>query len=124
MLEAEHPDFPFLALLVSGGHTQLVQVHAPGVYMVLGDTLDDAVGEAFDKTAKLMGMGYPGGPLLSELAERGRPGVFDFPRPMIARPGLDFSFSGLKTFAMQTTRAHELSEQIKADIACAFQDAM
>ncbi|HLB31874.1 MAG TPA: tRNA (adenosine(37)-N6)-threonylcarbamoyltransferase complex transferase subunit TsaD [Gammaproteobacteria bacterium] len=124
MLEAEHPDFPFLALLVSGGHTQLVQVHAPGVYMVLGDTLDDAVGEAFDKTAKLMGMGYPGGPLLSELAERGRPGVFDFPRPMIARPGLDFSFSGLKTQVRIAVAKAKADEQTRADIARAFVDAV
>jgi N6-L-threonylcarbamoyladenine synthase len=124
MLEADRPGFPFLALLVSGGHTQLVRVEGVGDYEILGESLDDAAGEAFDKTANLLGLGYPGGPALSALAERGRPGRFHFPRPMTERPGLDFSFSGLKTFALNTIRAHGGDEQSRADIAHAFVDAV
>ncbi|MGL4458051.1 MAG: tRNA (adenosine(37)-N6)-threonylcarbamoyltransferase complex transferase subunit TsaD, partial [Plesiomonas shigelloides] len=99
MLEDNPPPFPFVALLVSGGHTQLIRVDGVGLYQLLGESIDDAAGEAFDKTAKLMGLDYPGGPLLAKLAEQGTPGRFVFPRPMTDRPGLDFSFSGLKTFA-------------------------
>jgi N6-L-threonylcarbamoyladenine synthase len=124
MLEDDKPAFPFVALLVSGGHTQLVKVQAPGSYEVIGDTLDDAVGEAFDKTAKLLGLDYPGGAALAELAERGDAKRFKFPRPMVDRPGLDFSFSGLKTFAVNTAATHELDEQTRADIAYAFQQAV
>ena len=124
MLEAEAPGFPFIALLVSGGHTLLVSVTAPGDYEVLGESLDDAAGEAFDKTAKLLGLGYPGGPALSALATSGRPDRFQFPRPMTDRPGLDFSFSGLKTFALNTFQAVGDDEQSKADIARAFIDAV
>jgi N6-L-threonylcarbamoyladenine synthase len=124
MLEPEPPEFPFVALLVSGGHTQLVRVERMGSYQILGDTLDDAVGEAFDKTAKLLGMGYPGGAALAELAKRGDIKRFRFPRPMVDRPGLDFSFSGLKTFAVNTAATHGLDEQTKADIAAAFQEAV
>ncbi|MDR3476626.1 MAG: tRNA (adenosine(37)-N6)-threonylcarbamoyltransferase complex transferase subunit TsaD [Gammaproteobacteria bacterium] len=124
MLEEAPPAFPFVALLVSGGHTQLIKVAGMGDYQILGDTLDDAVGEAFDKTARLMGLGYPGGAALSLLAERGNPERFDFPRPMTDRPGLDFSFSGLKTFALNTATKFGLDEQTKADIACAFQTAV
>ncbi len=122
-LEEQAPQFPFLALLVSGGHTELVNVAGIGDYQVIGDTLDDAAGEAFDKTAKLLGLGYPGGAALARLAEQGNPERFHFPRPMVDRPGLDFSFSGLKTFALHTVEAHGLDEQTKADIARAFQDA-
>ena len=124
MLESPAPEFPFVALLVSGGHTMLVQVDGVGRYRILGDTLDDAVGEAFDKTAKLLGLEYPGGPLLAKLAERGRPERFRFPRPMTDRPGLDFSFSGLKTFALTTSRDAGDDDQTCADIARAFQDAV
>lgn len=124
MLEEQAPEFPFLALLVSGGHTQLVQVDMPGKYLLLGETLDDAAGEAFDKTAKLLGLGYPGGPELSALAERGRPDRFRFPRPMTNRPGLDFSFSGLKTHAVKTVRENDNDDQTRADIARAFVDAV
>jgi N6-L-threonylcarbamoyladenine synthase len=124
MLEAEAPDFPFLALLVSGGHSMIVQVDGVGRYRVLGDTVDDAVGEAFDKTAKLLGLPYPGGPALAELAQRGDPERFDFPRPMVDRPGLDFSFSGLKTFALNTWRKSGQTERDRADIARAFEDAV
>jgi len=124
MLESPAPEFPFVALLVSGGHTMLVQVDGVGRYRILGDTLDDAVGEAFDKTAKLLGLEYPGGPLLAKLAERGRPERFRFPRPMTDRPGLDFSFSGLKTFALTTRRDAGDDDQTCADIARAFQDAV
>jgi N6-L-threonylcarbamoyladenine synthase len=116
--------FPFLALLVSGGHTLLVNVSDLGRYQVLGESLDDAVGEAFDKTAKLLGLPYPGGAALAKLAEKGRPGRFVFPRPMLDRSNLDFSFSGLKTHAMQVIRANTLDEQTKADIAYAFQEAV
>ncbi len=126
MLEANPPDFPFLALLVSGGHTQLVQVEAIGIYRLLGESIDDAAGEAFDKTAKLLGLGYPGGAALAELAKFGNPERFVFPRPMTNRPGLDFSFSGLKTFALNTWQAQGQTgdEQTKADIAYAFQVAV
>ena len=124
MLEEDPPDFPFVALLVSGGHTQLVRVDGIGLYTLLGDTLDDAAGEAFDKTAKLLGLGYPGGPALARLAERGDPARFHFPRPMTNRPGLDFSFSGLKTFALTTLKAQGDDEQVHADIARAFEEAV
>lgn len=123
MLEPEPPAFPFVALLISGGHTLLVRVDGIGRYALLGESLDDAAGEAFDKTAKLLGLGYPGGPKLSALAEHGKPG-FTFPRPMTDRPGLDFSFSGLKTFALNTINASDCSWQSKADIAAAFQSAV
>lgn len=116
--------FPFLGLLVSGGHTLLIQANALGNYMVLGDTVDDAVGEAFDKTAKLLGLGYPGGAALACLAEQGDPQQYTFPRPMTDRPGLDFSFSGLKTFALNTWEASDQSQQAKANIASAFQIAV
>jgi N6-L-threonylcarbamoyladenine synthase len=124
MLEADPPAFPFLALLVSGGHTLLVEVGGIGDYQVLGDSIDDAVGEAFDKTATLLGLSYPGGPALAALALGGNPGRFTFPRPMTNRPGLDFSFSGLKTFAMNTWRDSEQTDQERADIARAFEDAV
>jgi N6-L-threonylcarbamoyladenine synthase len=124
MLEEKAPEFPFVALLVSGGHTMLVRVEGIGRYSILGDTLDDAVGEAFDKTAKLLGLGYPGGPVLARLAEQGNPARFRFPRPMTDRPGLDFSFSGLKTFALTTCREGDDDTQTRADIARAFQDAV
>ncbi len=124
MLERPAPDFPFVALLVSGGHSMLVQVGGIGAYRILGDTLDDAVGEAFDKTAKLLGLGYPGGPALAQLAKQGDPARFRFPRPMTDRPGLDFSFSGLKTFALTTCQEHGDDPQTRADIARAFQDAV
>lgn len=122
-LEPDPPAYPFLALLVSGGHTELVKVAGLGQYEIIGDTLDDAVGEAFDKTAKLLGLGYPGGAALAALAENGDPKRFHFPRPMTDRPGLDFSFSGLKTFALTTVEQHN-DEKSKADIARAFQDAV
>ncbi len=123
MLESEPPEFPFLALLVSGGHTLLVDVLGVGRYRLLGRTLDDAVGEAFDKTAKLLGLDYPGGPAIALAAGKGRPGALCFPRPMTDRPGLDFSFSGLKTFTRNAVPAGTLDEQVLADIAFAFQDA-
>jgi len=124
LLEPDPPEFPFLALLVSGGHTLLVDVLRPGAYSILGTSIDDAAGEAFDKTAKLLGLGYPGGPALSALAQRGHPGRFRFPRPMTDRPGLDFSFSGLKTFALNTVTVEAGDEQTRADIARAFIDAV
>ena len=129
MLEDNPPQFPFVALLVSGGHTQLVRVDGLGEYKLLGESIDDAAGEAFDKTAKLLGLDYPGGAALSRLAEQGNPERFVFPRPMTDRPGLDFSFSGLKTFAANTInqaikQEGELTEQTKADIAYAFQQAV
>ncbi|WP_087018908.1 tRNA (adenosine(37)-N6)-threonylcarbamoyltransferase complex transferase subunit TsaD [Thaumasiovibrio subtropicus] len=124
MLEDDVPEFPFVALLVSGGHTLLVDVKEIGEYTILGESIDDAAGEAFDKTAKLMGLDYPGGPRLAKLAEHGTEGRFTFPRPMTDRPGLDFSFSGLKTFAANTIRANEDDEQTRADIAFAFQQAV
>lgn len=128
MLEEQPPEFPFVALLVSGGHTQLVRVDGIGRYQLLGESLDDAAGEAFDKTAKLMGLPYPGGPEIARLAEVGTPGRFTFPRPMTDRPGLDFSFSGLKTFTLNTwtqcRNAGDASEQTRADVALAFQQAV
>jgi N6-L-threonylcarbamoyladenine synthase len=124
MLEEAAPNFPFLALLVSGGHTQLIEVAAWGKYKILGESLDDAAGEAFDKTAKLLGLGYPGGPALAKLALRGNPDRFDFPRPMTQRPGLDFSFSGLKTHVLTTWNKQQQNEQTKADIARAFEEAI
>jgi N6-L-threonylcarbamoyladenine synthase len=132
MLEKNPPEFPFVALLVSGGHTLLAYVKGVGQYELLGQSLDDAAGEAFDKTAKLLGLGYPGGPALAEMAEKGQSGVYKFPRPMINRPGLDFSFSGLKTFALNTMQSEvqkdeaggELSSQTKADISLAFEEAV
>jgi tRNA N6-adenosine threonylcarbamoyltransferase len=126
MLEAQAPEFPFLALLVSGGHTMLVAVQGLGEYTLLGTTLDDAVGEAFDKTAKLLGLGYPGGPAVAALAERGDERAIRLPRPMINHPGLDFSFSGLKTAVMlearRATAAGEMDAR-RADIAASFQRA-
>ncbi|MEE9357569.1 tRNA (adenosine(37)-N6)-threonylcarbamoyltransferase complex transferase subunit TsaD [Candidatus Vondammii sp. HM_W22] len=128
MLEEDGPEFPFVALLVSGGHTQLMEVKGVGSYRLLGESLDDAAGEAFDKTAKLLGLPYPGGPELAALAEEGDSTRFRFPRPMTDRPGLDFSFSGLKTFALNTIQQQVSSSsdnrQIKADIARAFEDAV
>jgi N6-L-threonylcarbamoyladenine synthase len=122
LLSARPPAFPFVALLVSGGHTQLMRVDAPGRYAVLGETQDDAAGEAFDKTAKLLGLGYPGGPALSRLAAQGRPGRYRLPRPMLGSADLDFSFSGLKT-AVRTLLASEPAAQ-PADVARAFVDAV
>ena len=124
LLEPNPPQFPFVALLVSGGHTLLAHVHGVGRYEILGQSLDDAAGEAFDKTAKLLGLGYPGGPQLAALAERGRPGVFRFPRPLTERPGLDFSFSGLKTAVVVALRDRELDDQTRADAAQAFEEAV
>ena len=131
MLEDNPPAFPFVALLVSGGHTQLVRVDGIGQYKLLGESLDDAAGEAFDKAAKMMGLPYPGGPHIGRLAEKGDPDRYDFPRPMVNRPGLDFSFSGLKTYTLNTVAkcreanaSGELSEQDKCDIARAFEDAV
>ncbi len=124
MLEPDPPPLPFVALLVSGGHTMLVEVTGIGRYRILGESLDDAAGEAFDKTAKLLGLGYPGGAALAALAERGRPGVFQFPRPMMDRPGLDFSFSGLKTAAVVALRGRRLDDQGRADVAHAFEAAI
>lgn len=124
MLEDTKPPFPFTALLVSGGHTMLVDVKGVGNYRILGESIDDAAGEAFDKTAKLLGLGYPGGPAVAEMALKGDSKRFHFPRPMTNRPGLDFSFSGLKTFAMNTLKKESNDEQTKADIACAFEDAV
>ncbi len=124
MLEPDPPDFPFLALLVSGGHTMLVDVEGLGRYRVLGESLDDAAGEAFDKTAKLLGLSYPGGPAVEALAVHGNPSRFRFPRPMTDRPGLDFSFSGLKTFTATTARQQAADPTAAADIARAFSDAV
>ena len=126
MLEEEKPVYPFLALLVSGGHSLLVNVKAVGDYKILGTTLDDAVGEAFDKVAKLLDLGYPGGPKIAKLAEEGDPDAFKFPRPMQKKPGFDFSFSGLKTAVMLKTRElreQEMLDQNKANIAASFQKA-
>ena len=123
-LEDNQPEYPFVSLLVSGGHTMLVEVSAFGQYQLLGSSVDDAVGEAFDKTAKLLGLSYPGGPALAELAQQGREGEFTFPRPMVNRPGLDFSFSGLKTHVLQTVEKVDLDQQVKADIAYAFEQAV
>jgi len=124
MLEPDPPGFPFVALLVSGGHTMLVEVAGVGRYRILGESLDDAAGEAFDKTAKLLGLGYPGGAALAALAEKGRPGVFEFPRPMLDRPGLDFSFSGLKTAAVVAAKDRALDDQGRADLARGFEAAV
>jgi N6-L-threonylcarbamoyladenine synthase len=123
MLEENPPEFPFVALLISGGHTLLVHVGGIGQYQLLGESLDDAAGEAFDKTAKMLGLGYPGGARLAALAEQGL-ARFIFPRPMTDRPGLDFSFSGLKTFALNTLNASEKTGQDKANIALAFENAV
>ena len=124
LMEDDPPEPPFVALLVSGGHTQLVAVDRIGQYRLLGETLDDAAGEAFDKTAKLMGLPYPGGPQLAALAERGTPGVYKFTRPMTDRPGLDFSFSGLKTQVLMAWRDSDQSDTTRADIARGFEDAV
>ena len=123
-LEDDPPGFPYLALLVSGGHTMLVDVEGVGRYRVLGESLDDAAGEAFDKTAKLLGLGYPGGARLAALAEAGRPGVYTFPRPMLDRPGFDFSFSGLKTAALLALRAAGNDPAAPADLARGFEEAI
>ena len=123
LLEDNPPAFPFVSLLVSGGHTLLVDVKGVGEYTLLGESIDDAVGEAFDKTAKMLGLGYPGGPILAKLAEQGIEGKYTFPRPMTNRPGLDFSFSGLKTFTMNTWLESDQTAQDKASIALAFQTA-
>src|SRR5205823_4409779 len=122
LLSARRPNFPFVALLVSGGHTQLMRVDGVGAYLLLGETQDDAAGEAFDKTAKLLGLGYPGGPALSALAERGKPGVYRLPRPMLTSGDLDFSFSGLKTAVLQV--ALRAGSDAYPDIARAFVDAI
>ena len=128
LLSEPRPDFPFVALLVSGGHTQLMAVNGVGRYRLLGETLDDAAGEAFDKTASLLGLSYPGGPALSELANTGNSARFNLPRPMIASGDLDFSFSGLKTAALTLIRSIEANgtpnAEARADIAAAFQDAI
>jgi len=126
LLSADPPRFPFVALLVSGGHTQLMQVTGVGEYALLGETLDDAAGEAFDKSAKLLGLPYPGGALLSKLAEQGRPGVYELPRPMLHSGDLSFSFSGLKTAVLTLVREQgaDLTEEFKADAARAFQEAI
>ena len=124
LLEAEPPPFPHVALLVSGGHTLLVEVGGVGRYRVLGASRDDAAGEAFDKSAKLLGLPYPGGPQLAQLAAGGRPGVVTFPRPMLDRPGLEFSFSGLKTAVLHAVRARTLGEQEKADLARGVEEAI
>jgi N6-L-threonylcarbamoyladenine synthase len=124
MLEADPPEFPFIALLVSGGHSLLVEVDGVGQYRILGESVDDAAGEAFDKTAKLLGLPYPGGPALAKLAEQGDPRRFTFPRPMTDRPGCDFSFSGLKTAAINTWRKLEPTAENRADVARAFEEAV
>lgn len=128
MLEEAAPAFPFVALLVSGGHTQLVEVQGLGRYRLLGESVDDAAGEAFDKAAKMLGLAYPGGPQVARLAEAGDPTRFRFPRPMTDRPGLDFSFSGLKTHTLTTLRqleqAGERDDQARADVARAFEEAV
>ncbi len=124
LMEDDPPLPPFVALLVSGGHTQLVAVDGIGAYRLLGESLDDAAGEAFDKTAKLMGLPYPGGPELARLAESGRPGAYRFPRPMTDRPGLDFSFSGLKTQVLLAWKESDQSDATRADIARGFEEAV
>ncbi len=128
MLEPEAPEPPFVALLVSGGHTQLVEVKAVGDYKILGESLDDAAGEAFDKVAKMLELPYPGGPAVAALSASGTPGRYEFPRPMVNRPGLDFSFSGLKTYVLNTVQERRadgtLDQQAAADIALAFQTAV
>ena len=123
-LEEAAPAFPYLALLVSGGHTMLVHVAGVGAYQVLGESLDDAAGEAFDKTAKLLGLAYPGGAALARLAEAGTPGVYRFPRPLLDRPGCDFSFSGLKTAAVLAIKGRDFTPQGRADVARGFEDAV
>ena len=117
LLEPEPPPFPHVALLVSGGHTMLIEVREIGRYRLLGETRDDAAGEAFDKTAKLLGLPYPGGPELARLAARGTPGTFTFPRPMLDRPGLEFSFSGLKTAVVHALRGRNMTDAMRADVA-------
>jgi N6-L-threonylcarbamoyladenine synthase len=124
LLEPDPPSFPHVALLVSGGHTMLIEVRGIGSYRVLGESRDDAAGEAFDKTAKLLGLPYPGGPELARLAERGRPGAFDFPRPMVDRPGLEFSFSGLKTAVVHALRGREMTDTLRADVAEGVQESI
>jgi N6-L-threonylcarbamoyladenine synthase len=128
LLAEDPPKYPFIALLVSGGHSQLVRVDGLGRYALLGESLDDAAGEAFDKTAKLLGLPYPGGPQVAALADKGDPARFTFPRPMVKHPGLDMSFSGLKTHTLATVKACReetgLTDQDRADIACAFQQAV
>lgn len=124
MLEEDKPHYPFVTLLVSGGHTMLLYAEKYGVYRILGETQDDAAGEAFDKTAKLMGLGYPGGPQLAKLALQGNADVFHFPRPMLHQKNCDFSFSGLKTAVMEAFIVSDQSDQTKADIAYAFQEAV
>ncbi|WP_251359052.1 tRNA (adenosine(37)-N6)-threonylcarbamoyltransferase complex transferase subunit TsaD [Kangiella sp. TOML190] len=124
LLEDDKPEYPFVALLVSGGHTLLVDVQALGEYKILGESIDDAAGEAFDKTAKIMGLGYPGGPAIAKLALNGRAGIYKLPRPMTDIPGLDFSFSGLKTAVANLYMKSDKSEQALADIAYAFQEAV
>jgi N6-L-threonylcarbamoyladenine synthase len=124
LLEPEPPPFPHVALLVSGGHTQLIEVGGIGRYRVLGDTRDDAAGEAFDKTAKLLGLPYPGGPELARLAESGTPGAFQYPRPMLDRPGLELSFSGLKTAVLHSLRGRELTAKLRADVARGLEEAI
>ena len=124
LLEPDPPEFPFVALLVSGGHSMLVEVRDIGVYRVLGETLDDAAGEAFDKTAKLLGLGYPGGPAVAQAAMGGDPDRYRFPRPMTDRPGLEFSFSGLKTHTRNLWNKHSEEDNARADIAAGFQQAV
>ena len=124
LLEDAAIEYPFVALLVSGGHTMLLHVKGLGDYECLGETLDDAAGEAFDKTAKLMGLSYPGGPELAALAEQGNPSRFEFPRPMCKRPGFDFSYSGLKTHVVTCYQNNDHDPQTLADIACCFEDAI
>jgi len=124
LLEAEQPPFPHVALLVSGGHTLLIEVAGVGRYRLLGGSRDDAAGEAFDKTAKLLGLPYPGGPQLAALAEHGRTGAFSFPRPMLDRAGLEFSFSGLKTAVLHALRGRQLTDTLRADVARGVQDAI
>ncbi len=124
LLSADAPSFPFVALLVSGGHTQLMEVAGIGRYRLLGDTLDDAAGEAFDKSAQLLGLGYPGGPAIARLAEQGRPGRTSLPRPMLRSGDLDFSFSGLKTAVLTTVRRGLADEQARADLAAELEAAI
>lgn len=124
LLEDDPPPFPHVALLVSGGHTMLIEVQGIGRYELMGETRDDAAGEAFDKTAKLLGLPYPGGPELARLADAAAGGVFTFPRPMLDRPGLEFSFSGLKTAVLHAVRANEMTDSLRADVAHAVQEAI
>jgi N6-L-threonylcarbamoyladenine synthase len=124
LLEPNPPEFPFVALLVSGGHTMLIEVSGIGHYRMLGETLDDAAGEAFDKTAKLLGLGYPGGPALAACAKAGNPETYRFPRPMTDRPGLEFSFSGLKTHTRNLWHKHQADDHARENIAAGFQEAV